>query len=69
MRMFKVKYVFLAISVVLALSGGWYYLVATRTPRGQPPLTSLTPSNLEQFKQQFNDAADRPRMVLLLSPT
>jgi hypothetical protein len=47
----------------------WYYWGSSRTPPGQPPLTSLTASNLDQFQRQFNDAADRVRLVLLLSPT
>jgi len=64
-----IKYVLPFVGVALALSVFWYYWGSTRTPRGQPPLTSLTPSNLDQFKRQFNDAADRTRLVLLLSPT
>jgi hypothetical protein len=47
----------------------WYYWGSSRTPPGQPPLTSLTPGNLDQFRRVFNDAADRIRLVLLLSPT
>ncbi len=29
----------------------------------------LASSNLDQFKREFNSAADRNRLVLLLSPT
>jgi hypothetical protein len=54
---------------VLALVVFWSYWDSTRTPGGQPVLTSLTPSNFDQFKREFNDAADRTRLVLLLSPT
>ena len=54
---------------VVALSIGWYLWSSGRAPRGQPPLTSLTPANLDQFKSAFNGATDRNRLVLLLSPT
>jgi len=62
----SLRYVLLC---VVALAVVWYFWGWSRTPRGQPPLTSLTPSNLEQFKHEFNNAADRTRLVLLLSPT
>ena len=55
-------------AVALILLAAWY-LWGSRTPPGQPPLISLAASNLDQFKQAFNDAADRNRLVLLLSPT
>ena len=59
----------LLLPVALVSLVGWYFWGLSRTPKGQPPLTSLTPGNLDQFKHQFNDAADRTRLVLLLSPT
>jgi hypothetical protein len=65
--MVKRKYITLSLVIVLALVVYWYYWGLS--PRGQPPLTSLTPMNLDQFKQAFNGAADRARLVLLLSPT
>jgi hypothetical protein len=46
----------------------FWYFSGTR-PKDQPPLTSLTQDNLEQFKREFNNAADRTRLVLLFSPT
>jgi hypothetical protein len=69
MRTVNVKYVLLLVAVAVAFSVFWYYWGSTRTPRGQPPLTSLTRGNLDQFKRQFNDASDRTRLLLLLSPT
>jgi hypothetical protein len=69
MRMVKVRHVLLLVGAVLAIVVYWYYWGSTRTPIGQPPLTTLTPSNLDQFKHVFNDAADRVRLVLLVSPT
>jgi hypothetical protein len=65
--MVKRKYITLSLVIALALLVYWYYWGSS--PRGQPPLTSLTPMNLDQFKQDFNGAADRARLVLLLSPT
>jgi len=62
------KYGSLLLLTLVALVG-WYLWGFSRTPPGQPPLTSLTPSNLDQFKRVFNDAAGRTRLVLLLSPT
>ena len=68
MGMQRTKYGLLAAAVaVVALFLGWYFWGSA--PRSQPPLTSLTSRNFDQFKQEFNDTADRPRLVLLLSPT
>jgi hypothetical protein len=69
MRILKPRYIFRLVLAVLAGVMYWYYWGSSRTPSGQPPLTSLTPSNLGQFQRVFNDAADRIRLVLLLSPT
>jgi len=65
--MVKPRYITLWLVIALALVVYWYYWGSS--PPGQPPLTSLTPMNLDQFKHAFNDAADRARLVLLLSPT
>ena len=64
----KKKYAVVLV-VVVALALGWYVWASRHAPRGQPPLTSLTPTKLEEFKREFNSAADRKRLVLLLSPT
>lgn len=61
------KYVPLFIVVALACLVFWYFWGAP--PNGQAPLTSLTANNLDQFKREFNDAADGNRLLLLLSPT
>ncbi len=39
-----------------------------RTPQAQPPITSLDAS-LDELRRQFNEAADRTRLLLMLSPT
>ena len=38
-------------------------------PVGQAPMVTMTAEALETVRQQFNAAADGPRVVLLLSPT
>jgi hypothetical protein len=65
--MVKPKYITLSLVIALALAFYLYYWGSS--PSGQPPLTSLTQMNFDQFKQAFNGAADRARLVLLLSPT
>jgi hypothetical protein len=67
--MFKPKHIVLLLVIILASLAYWYYWGSSRTPAGQPPLTFLTSSNLDQFKKAFNDTADRARLVLLVSPT
>ena len=62
------KSVLLIVAVAVALVF-WYFWGWTGTPHGQPPLTSLTPNNLDRFESEFNNAAYRTRLVLLLSPT
>jgi hypothetical protein len=65
----NLKYALSLVAVALAFCVSWYFWGWSRTPPGQPSLTSLTSSNLDQFKREFNEAADRNRLVLLLSPT
>jgi hypothetical protein len=54
---------------VIACAVVWYFWGWSRPPKGQPSLTLLTQNNIDQFKLDFNNATDRPRLVLLLSPT
>lgn len=63
----KLKYALSFIVAALACLIFWYFWGSP--PSGQPPLTSLTRNNLDQFRREFNGASDRNRMVLLLSPT
>ncbi len=65
----KVKYGLWLVGIVVAFLIVWYLWLSKGTPSGQPPLTSLTPANFENFRQEFNSTADRARLVLLLSPT
>ncbi len=65
----NLKYALSLVAIALVFFVFWYLWGWSRTPSGQPPLTSLASSNLDQFKREFNSAADRNRLVLLLSPT
>jgi hypothetical protein len=68
MQMQKTKYALFLIAVaVVALFLGWYFWGSA--PRNQPALTSLSPANVENFRREFNNSADRARLVLLVSPT
>jgi hypothetical protein len=48
---------------------GFYLYGSSRTPAGQPPLESLTQSNVADFQQHFDAATPYTRILLLLSPT
>lgn len=63
------KYALSLVGIIAALLIVWYLWLSKGTPHGQPPLTSLTQDNLDHFKNDFNDAKDEARLVLLLSPT
>jgi hypothetical protein len=56
------------LAIVLALAGV-YFCGPSKTPAGQPPLSTLSESTLANFESAFDSAADEPRIVLLLSPT
>jgi hypothetical protein len=57
------------VSLAFAFLLGWHFLWSDRTPAGQPPLTYLRLNNTDEFKHQFDAAAENARLVLLLSPT
>ena len=65
----RAKYAFWVVGIIATLLIVWYLWLSKGTPPGQPPLTSLTQNNLDQFKHDFNGAGDEARLVLLLSPT
>lgn len=59
----------LAAMVVLSSAAAWYVWGPRETPAGQPELAELTAENLTGLQRQFNDDADKVRMLVLLSPT
>ena len=65
----KKKHIAWLVGVAFALSLAWYFVWSACTPKGQPPLTYLQPTDADQFRREFDRAAVNTRMVLLLSPT
>lgn len=65
--MAKNTYLIWLSGLVIVLGLAWYFLWSAVTPNGQPPLTRL--NSEQQFVTQFDQAANKTRMVLLLSPT
>lgn len=66
------KSVAVAIGVVLSIVLAFfaYTNFADRsTPAGQPPLAQLSQQTFDTFKNDFNSARGRVRVILLLSPT
>jgi hypothetical protein len=65
----KKRAILLAVLVVLAPLAIWYYWGPSTVPPGQQPLLALSASNFGEFAKAFDANTDRPRIVLLLSPT
>ena len=60
----------LALAMLAAvIAAGLYLWGFSHTPVGQRPLVSLTADDVSPFRSQFDAAADRVRVVLLVSPT
>lgn len=57
-----------AIGLLLALAG-IYLWGPPSVPEGQEPLAVLSNADLHEFASAFDQDADAPRLVLLLSPT
>ena len=59
----------LAALVLVALGAGayaWWQFGTRHVPAGQPPLTAM---DVAALRDEFNRAADRTRVIILLSPT
>jgi hypothetical protein len=61
--------VLIAILAILLVLAGVYFWGPSKTPAGQPRLSTLSEATFTNFQMAFDSAADEPRMVLLLSPT
>jgi hypothetical protein len=66
--MTRKRALWLMVAIALLLIG-FYLYGSSRTPAGQPPLESLTKSNVADFQQRFDTATRYTRVLLLLSPT
>ncbi len=58
-----------AVLAVPLLLVSLYLWGPSRTPAAQPPLLTLSRSNLSEFEASFDAHTDAPRLLLLLSPT
>ena len=57
-------------ALAAALLFAAYYAYAPRhVPANQAPLASITSESFPEIQQAFNGAADRVRLLVLLSPT
>ncbi len=60
------KRTLIVIAAILVGAAAWYTFAPRRTPDGQPPLAAM---DLTELRAEFNRASDRPRLIVLLSPT
>jgi hypothetical protein len=61
-----VKRALLVVIPAVAAAAIWYGAFSHQVPPGQPPMAIM---DLAALRADFNRAADRPRLILLLSPT
>ena len=64
----KRKLTIVGIAVLLFIPAAWQ-LLGHRTPVGQAALVNLNTANFGEFEKEFSAAADKTRIVALLSPT
>ena len=60
------KRTLIVIAAVILAAAGWYLLSGHQAPAGQAPLANM---DLDEFRAEFNRTSDRPRLIVLLSPT
>ena len=65
----KKRVIALVVAVIVVLFAAGYLWGPGAAPRGQEPLVSLSGQNFSEFEKAFDEGADVPRLVLLLSPT
>jgi hypothetical protein len=63
------KRILIVILCILLVLSGVYFWGPSRTPAGQPPLSTLSEATFTNFQMAFDSAADESRILLLLSPT
>ena len=61
--------IIVSLVALTAAAVAWDLWGPVATPVGQPPLAEIGEQTLDQLRAEFNAAADRPRIVALLSPT
>ncbi len=60
---------FFAVILLVAFGIVYYFYGGSSTPKGQPPLVSLSSGDLTPLKTAFNASASSIRVVVMLSPT
>ena len=55
-------------ALVAAAAAAWWLYAPRSAPRGQPELIRLA-GDLDPFRQAFDSAGDRVRILVMLSPT
>jgi hypothetical protein len=68
-RQIQRRLVVSALGVILLALAAWDTWAPVHAPSGQPPMTVLTAENFKQFQNDFNEAPQEVRLLLLLSPT
>jgi hypothetical protein len=58
-----------ALSIVTVVGGFAWYQSLPHVPDGQPPLVTLDANALAALRNDFNQKADRVRLIVLLAPT
>ena len=69
MKFTRAKWILGLLLLCLLAGAGYFFLAPARTPEGQLSLTNLDRSGFGAFEKMFDDAADRVRVVAMLSPT
>ena len=59
----------LAAVLALAINAGYVRFVRPQAPDGQQPLTTIDSVTLQALRTDFNQAAGKVRLIVLLSPT
>ena len=65
----KKRVIALVVAVIAVLLVVGYLWGPGTAPRGQAALVLLSSRNFSEFEKTFDEDADVPRLVLLLSPT
>lgn len=63
------KRIFLVVVLLMGFCALYYLYGGHSTPKGQPPLVSISSGDLAPLKTAFNDSASSIRVVVMLSPT
>jgi hypothetical protein len=63
------KRIILVVVLLVLLGAVYYFYGGHSTPKGQPPLVSVSSGDLSPLKTAFNASASSIRVVVMLSPT